>query len=154
MKKSSPEQERENYTQQIIQKENQIDDLTNDKRKLEHVILDLDHDIQRGFQQLGDLNQEQARYGGSESLWQLQKNEEQLSFFKQTLREANEEYEYTFRNTTYQTQTPVSDSSYYDSVRTLTEQEKLDYVKEHYPDSYNFIESLKNNENEYTNYAN
>jgi hypothetical protein len=63
-------------------------------------------------------------------------------------------YEYTFRDTTYQTQAPVTDPSYYDSVRTLTEQEKLDYVKENYPDSYNFIESLKNNENEYTNYAN
>jgi chromosome segregation ATPase len=91
LKKSSPEQKRENYTQQIIQKENQIDDLTDDKRKLEHVILDLDHDIQRGFQQLGELNQEQARYGGSESLWQLQKNEEQLRLFRQTLQEANEE---------------------------------------------------------------
>lgn len=62
-------------------------------------------------------------------------------------------YEYTFRGTTYQTQVPVTEPSYYDSVRNLTEQEKLDYVKEHYPASYNFIESLKNNKNEYTNYA-
>ncbi|EDJ0454963.1 hypothetical protein ABZ133_001854 [Listeria monocytogenes] len=33
-----------------------------------------------------------------------------------------------------------------------TEEEQLRYLKEKYPASYDFIESLKNNENEYTNY--
>lgn len=33
-----------------------------------------------------------------------------------------------------------------------TEDEQLDYLKENYPASYDFIESLKNNKNEYTNY--
>lgn len=35
----------------------------------------------------------------------------------------------------------------------ITEKEKLNYVKEHYPASYDFINSLENNQNEYTNYA-
>lgn len=35
-----------------------------------------------------------------------------------------------------------------------TEEEKLEYVRLNYPDSYNFIESIKNNENEYTDYTN
>lgn len=45
------------------------------------------------------------------------------------------------------------DAYHANTKRNLTEQEQLDYLKEHYPASYNFIESLKNNENEYTNYA-
>ena len=63
-------------------------------------------------------------------------------------------YEYTAGNTKYQTEYEERPDAYNaNTKRNLTEKEKLNYVKEHYPASYNFIESLKNNENEYTNFA-
>lgn len=63
-------------------------------------------------------------------------------------------YEYTAGETKYLTKYEERPDSYNANTKqNLTEQEKLSYVKEHYPASYNFIESLNNNENEYTNYA-
>ena len=34
-----------------------------------------------------------------------------------------------------------------------TEEEKLAYIKEHYPDSYNFLRSLEERDNQLGNYA-
>lgn len=64
-------------------------------------------------------------------------------------------YEYTAGNIKYQTKIEERpDAHNANTKRNLTEQDKLDYLKEHYPASYNFIESLKNNDNEYTDYTN
>lgn len=68
------------------------------------------------------------------------------------LKDLAPKYEYTFEGKTVQSHVQMTDTGYIE--RELTEQEKMNYLKEKYPASYNFIESLKNNENEYTDYAN
>ncbi|MBP1040183.1 hypothetical protein I6N95_04070 [Vagococcus sp. BWB3-3] len=63
-------------------------------------------------------------------------------------------YEYTAGEMQYQTQYEGRPDAYNaNTKRILTEQEKLIYVKMHYPASYNFIESLNNDKNEFTNYT-
>ncbi|WP_088840417.1 T7SS effector LXG polymorphic toxin [Listeria sp. ILCC797] len=64
-------------------------------------------------------------------------------------------YEYTYNgNKMQQSSKARYDSPYIHTERELTETEKLNYVKENYPQSYNFIKSVEYNQNNVKNYAN
>ncbi|MFD2305325.1 hypothetical protein [Enterococcus termitis] len=100
MEKNNPEQEQKVYNQKIRKKENQMDDLANEKRKIESVLSELEADLHRGFRQLSELNEEQARYGNTQNLWELRKNEEQSHIIQQKLQESNEQIALAYKKET------------------------------------------------------
>ncbi|TFJ42668.1 hypothetical protein CKN73_04465 [Carnobacterium divergens] len=84
------EQERVMYNRLIIEKENSVDDLKNDQRKIEGSLQQLQEDLQRGYRMLGMLNDEKFREN-PENLQLQRRDEEQEHLFKSQLREAEEE---------------------------------------------------------------
>lgn len=91
LKKTTNEQERERYRQLIAQREIEMDEINAGKQKIEQAITELESDLQRGFQQLVELNNEEARHGNSENLRLLQNNEKQAHFFQQKLQESQDQ---------------------------------------------------------------
>ncbi|WP_430598106.1 hypothetical protein [Enterococcus sp. AZ177] len=84
------EQERATYNRLIIEKENSVDNLKNDQRKIEDSLQQLQDDLQRGYRTLSMLNDEEFREN-PENLRLQRKTEEQEHFFKRQLSEAVEE---------------------------------------------------------------
>ncbi|GGC97728.1 hypothetical protein [Enterococcus wangshanyuanii] len=100
MENTKNEHERTKYNQLIVQKEEQLDELTNNKRKITEAIQNLEEDLHRGFQTVAMLNDEAARFGNTEN-HQLQRyNEEQERAFHQLLRESNEQIVLAYKKET------------------------------------------------------
>ncbi|MEE9727262.1 hypothetical protein VL806_07875 [Listeria seeligeri] len=97
------DQERAKYTNLILEKERQIDQLDTEKRKMEVNIDQLDDDLHRGYKKLILLNEENLHYDGMQEenddqerqfRFQLQDSREQLTaVYQKALRQADEERE-------------------------------------------------------------
>lgn len=90
MDSSKREQERDNYNRLISQKEEQLVKLSNEERKIGESLHTLEEDLHRGFQALNGLSVESSRFGGAETTWLQQENEEQERSFRQLLCESDE----------------------------------------------------------------
>ncbi|MGX7420715.1 hypothetical protein ACWOFR_18235 [Carnobacterium gallinarum] len=93
MENKKNEQDRASYNQLIIQKEDQMDELTIEKRKIGEAIQTLEEDLHRGFQNVAMLNDEAARFGNVENNRLQRHDEEQSRIFRQLLQESNEQIE-------------------------------------------------------------
>lgn len=100
MKHNEHDQERSQYNQLISQKETQIRELGDDKRKIEETIHRLEEDLQRGFHALRMLDDECAANGYPKNLRLQQENDEQHGMFRRQLEESNEEISAVYRNET------------------------------------------------------
>ncbi|MBM5721433.1 hypothetical protein [Listeria ivanovii] len=100
MNKKSNDYERAKYNQLILENEQQMDELSNGKRKLEESIYNLEVDFRRGFQELNNLNNENARFDSFETNQLKRHNEEQEQSFRQLLRESNDQIVSAYKNET------------------------------------------------------
>ncbi|WP_321384683.1 hypothetical protein [uncultured Enterococcus sp.] len=100
MKDTIDKPERAAYDQLILENENQLEYLGDEKRKLEHTIQNLEEDLQLGFQKLASLNNEVSRYGHPNNLAMQQDTEEQEWLFRQLLQESNEQITTAYKNET------------------------------------------------------
>lgn len=96
--KKDDKQNRANYNLLISQKENQMDELKEEKRKIDDAIHRLDEDLRRGFQALSDLNDGPARFENSQNTWLQRSNEEQEQRFRQSLLASSEQITTAYRN--------------------------------------------------------
>lgn len=90
MDNNKNDQERAAYNRLIIEKENSVDDLKNDQRKIENSLQQLQEDLHRGYRTLSILNDEDFREN-PENLRLQRRDEEQEHLFKRQLRKAEEE---------------------------------------------------------------
>ncbi|MGM0214463.1 hypothetical protein [Enterococcus sp. AZ109] len=90
MEKKTNDQERAKYDRLILENEQLIDELNNENRKIAESIHSLEEDLHRGFRKLNNLDNQNSRFGGSNTSWLHRNNEEQERAFRQLLRESNE----------------------------------------------------------------
>ena len=88
---SSNEQERSTYNKLIMAKEDAVDDLKKDQRKIEGSLQYLAEDLQRGYQTLSLLNEEDLREGNLRIIHDQRRNEEQEQLFTRQLQAAEEQ---------------------------------------------------------------
>lgn len=84
------DQERAKYSRLITEKENDINELKQEQRKIEDSLRNLQEDLQRGYRTLAMINEEDVYSGNHEGIRMQRKNEEQERFFKRQLQEAEE----------------------------------------------------------------
>lgn len=94
------EQERDSYNRLISQKEEQLVKLSHEERKIEKSLRTLEEDLHKGFQGLKGLSAEASRFGGPETSWLQQENEEQERSFRQLLCESDEEIASAYKKET------------------------------------------------------
>lgn len=82
------DQERAKYTRLIGEKEETIDQLKLDKRKVEDSLQNLQTTLQRSYRKLAMLNEEDLRDGNQENRRMQRQEEEQEHFFKRELGQA------------------------------------------------------------------
>ncbi|MTD41845.1 hypothetical protein GIX45_25145 [Erwinia sp. CPCC 100877] len=97
MNQLTHEQQQRLYNQEILRKENQKDELINEKRKIENAIFELESDLRLGFQQVTVLNDELFKQGNSMNFRKMQRGEEYLQAFRQQLRASEEQFELAYR---------------------------------------------------------
>ncbi|EAC2412639.1 hypothetical protein AF435_14425 [Listeria monocytogenes] len=95
MDKNKHDQERVAYNRLITERENSVDDLKSDQRKIEDSLQQLQEDLHRGYRALSILNDEDFREN-PENLRLQRRDEEQEHLFKRQLREAEEELSETY----------------------------------------------------------
>ncbi|WP_242685403.1 hypothetical protein [Listeria seeligeri] len=77
MREKTHDQERAAYTQQIIQKEKQLDKLREEKQAVERLLYQLEDDFRRGYQSLRMLNDENVRDMQTEFFQVQQRSDDQ-----------------------------------------------------------------------------
>lgn len=87
MEKNRNEQERATYNRLILEKENSVDDLSHDQRKIEDSLHNLNEELHRGYRSLAMILEKDHQDGSSERYRMIQKNEDQEHFFKRQLQE-------------------------------------------------------------------
>ncbi|MBP1040115.1 hypothetical protein I6N95_03730 [Vagococcus sp. BWB3-3] len=92
------EQERSRNNRLISEKERNIDELSDDRRKLEDSLLFLNDHLQRGYRSLTSINEEDLRDGDHETLRLQRMNEEQEQLFHRHLQETEEEVLESYRS--------------------------------------------------------
>lgn len=84
------------YTQKIVEKERQIDDLNREKRQTQEIIGSLESELTRNFRQVQELNDEAIKQGSSSARWEQAelagKKKHFGQFFKEQQQELNETY--------------------------------------------------------------
>lgn len=91
------EQKRETYNELIIQKENQMDKLVENQKKIEKSLYQLDEDFQRGFYRLRYLNEDNTGTGKNENYQAQQWDDHLESKLRHQVQYAQEEFNYVFR---------------------------------------------------------
>lgn len=97
MREKTHEQERAAFTQQIIQKENQLDKLREEKQKVERLLYQLEEDFQRGYQKLRMLNDENVKERQSDFFQIQQRTDDQERRFRQRVMDAKEQFASVFK---------------------------------------------------------
>ncbi|MDT2011679.1 hypothetical protein CKN73_01640 [Carnobacterium divergens] len=96
MAQDKNEKLRSEYTQKIVEKERQIDDLNRDKRQIQEVVESLETELTRNFRQLQELNEELIKEGSSSARWEQEelngKKKHFGQFFKEQKQELTEMY--------------------------------------------------------------
>lgn len=92
------EQECSRCNRLITEKENNIDELSDNRRKLEDSLSLLNDHLQRGYRSLTSMNEEDLREGDHETLRLQQMNEEQEQLFQRHLQETEEEVLESYRS--------------------------------------------------------
>ncbi|MBF8807773.1 MAG: hypothetical protein IC227_04585 [Enterococcus lacertideformus] len=84
------------YTQKVVEKERQIDDLNNEKRQIQEIVESLEIELTRNFRQLQVLNEELIKDGNSSARWEQEelqgKKKHFCQFFKEQKQELAEMY--------------------------------------------------------------
>ncbi|EOS9333309.1 hypothetical protein [Listeria innocua] len=91
------EQKRATYNELIIQKENQMDKLVENQKKIEKSLYQLDEDFQRGFQRLRYLNEDNTGMGKNEHYQAQQWDDHLESKLRHQVQYAQEEFNYVFQ---------------------------------------------------------
>ncbi|MBC1720314.1 hypothetical protein HCA13_00725 [Listeria seeligeri] len=91
------DQERAAYTQQIIQKEKQLDKLREEKQAVERLLYQLEDDFRRGYQSLRMLNDENARDMQTDFFQAQQRSDDQERRFRQQVQDAQEQFSFVFK---------------------------------------------------------
>lgn len=97
MEKTKNDQERAKYTRLISEKEDAVEELKADKRKLEDSLQNLQADLQRGYRNLSMLNEEDSRDGNQENLRIQRQAEEQEQFVKRELMQVEEQMSESYK---------------------------------------------------------
>ncbi|WP_088815313.1 MULTISPECIES: hypothetical protein [Listeria] len=97
MVEKTNEGKRTAYNQLIVEKENQIDQLSEERATIENALERLEVDLQNGFQRLQILNEENANYQHKEDFRMQQRNDCMAHSFRQQIRNAHEEFTFAFK---------------------------------------------------------
>ncbi|MEE9727871.1 hypothetical protein VL806_11065 [Listeria seeligeri] len=97
MREKTHDQERAAYTQQIIQKEKQLDKLREEKQAVERLLYQLEDDFRRGYQSLRMLNDENARDMQTDFFQVQQRSDDQERRFRQQVQDAQEQFSFVFK---------------------------------------------------------
>lgn len=103
MREKTHDQERAAYTQQIIQKEKQLDKLREEKQAVERLLYQLEDDFRRGYQSLRMLNDENARDMQTDFFQAQQRSDDQERRFRQQVQDAQEQFSFVFKKEILQT---------------------------------------------------
>lgn len=100
MERKKNEQERAKYYRLILQKEEQLDELTNTERTITDAMENLEEDLGRGFQTVAMLNDDVTHDGTSKKYEQQRHDDEQEQVFRQLLHESKEQIAAAYRKGT------------------------------------------------------
>ncbi|WP_233453142.1 hypothetical protein [Listeria marthii] len=89
--------ERAANNQRIIEKENQLDKMKENRKEIEKSLYQLDEDFRKGFHQLRMLNDENIREEDNKTFQEAQRNEESERGFRLKVQIAREQFSYVFQ---------------------------------------------------------
>lgn len=97
LRENTNDQERAAYNQRIVEKENQLDKLKENRNEAEKSIYQLDEDFRIGFQRLKALNDENISRVQTGFFQEEQRDDELERRFRQKLQFAQEQFAHVFQ---------------------------------------------------------
>ncbi|WP_280945257.1 hypothetical protein [Enterococcus faecalis] len=92
METENKERLRSEYSQKIFQKEHQMDNLSNDQKKIQAIFGTLDYEITRNFRELERLNGEDISKGNKPARWAQDELSGKQRYFTGFLQQQNQEF--------------------------------------------------------------
>lgn len=102
LKEQTSDQKRAIYNQQIVQKENEIDQINESQKEIERSFYRLEEELQTGFYHLRSLNEDQLTDEERKYHPSQQREYDLERSFRQRIQDAQEEFTYVFRKELHQ----------------------------------------------------